>query len=150
MKTKFKKDGFSNARGSYSKLLDIHCRKCNSLILTYQKDGPGNLYRLYLDRIFSPEKLVNLKNMGLKQIKNLECVNCGELLGTPAIYDKEKRKAFRLYSDAVVKKQRKLNLWSYFNFFSKISLAVLKSALLFVFCITCPIKKLIAFDSPDL
>jgi hypothetical protein len=109
MKTKFKKDKFSEARGSYSRLLNVCCRKCNSLVLTYQKDGPGNLRRLYLDRIFSPDKLTNLQKINLKNIGNLKCPNCGELLGVSYIYKKERRKAFRLYQDAIVKKIKKLN-----------------------------------------
>jgi len=108
MKTKLKKDKFRNVRGGYSRLLNIYCRKCNSLVLSYQKDGPGNLRRLYLDRIFSPKKLTNLQKNNLKEISNLKCLKCYELLGTPYIYDKENRKAYRLYQDAVMKKLRKL------------------------------------------
>lgn len=107
MKTKFKKDKFSNARGGYSRFLNVYCRKCDSLVLTYQKDGPGNLRRLYLDRIFSPEKLANLQKKDLKEVNHLKCSNCGELLGIPYIYEKENRKAFRLFQDAVVKKIKK-------------------------------------------
>ena len=109
MKTKFKKDGFSNARGSYSKLLDIHCRKCNSLILTYQKDGPGNLRRLYLDRIFYPKNLTNLESKPWHKMLTLKCSKCKEDIGTPYIYKKERRKAFKVYQDAIIKKIRKLN-----------------------------------------
>lgn len=77
--------------------------------MVYQKDGPGNLRRLYMDRIFSPEQLTGLQEIGIKDIKVLKCENCGEVLGTPYIYPKEKRNAFRLYTDAVVKKIRKVN-----------------------------------------
>ena len=104
----FKKDKYKNARGGYSRLLNIHCRKCENLVLIYQKDGPGNLRRLYLDRIFFPDKLVNLEKLNIKDIPVLKCQKCGEILGTPYIYPKEKRKSFRLYQDAVIKKIRKL------------------------------------------
>jgi|SRR3989344_1224662 len=109
MKTRltFKKDKYSKARGSYSRCLNIYCRKCESLILTYQKDGPGNLRRLYLDRIFSPKNFADLQKQG-KLVPNLNCNQCKEVLGIPYIYSKEKRKAFRLFQDAVVKKVRKL------------------------------------------
>lgn len=107
-KIAFKKDKFKSARGGHSRLLNINCRKCNHLILTYQKDGPGNLRRLYMDRISSPEELVDLQYQDLHMIKALMCPNCAEVVGTPYIYAKEKRKAFRLDQDAVVKKLQRL------------------------------------------
>lgn len=97
-KLQFKKDQFKQARGNYSRLLNIYCRKCKHLICTYQKDGPGNLRRMYLDRILSP----------IKKSKIFKCDKCGEVLGVLIIYQKEKRKAFRLFVDAVVKKVRKV------------------------------------------
>lgn len=103
-----KRDKFKSNRGGYSRLLDVCCRKCEKCILVYQKDGPGNLRRLYLDRIFAPIELVDLKKMELKTIPMLKCMNCKEILGTPYIYLKEKRKAFRLYQDSVIKKIRKI------------------------------------------
>ena len=105
----FKKDKYKSARGGYSRLLNICCRKCESLVLIYQKDGPGNLRRLYMDRIFAPDELSNLQTLDLKNILTLKCKKCGEVLGTPYIYQKEKRKAFRLYQDSIIKRLRKLN-----------------------------------------
>ena len=104
-----KKDKYKSARGGYSRLLNIYCRKCENLLLIYQKDGPGNLKRLYMDRIFSPAKLVDLQTLNLNSVTALKCNKCNEILGTPFIYAKEKRKAFRLYQDAVIKKIRKLS-----------------------------------------
>jgi ribosomal protein S27E len=109
MKTVLKRDKFKSARGGYSRLLDISCRKCDQLAVTYQKDGPGNLRRLYLDRIFSPERLVGLQHENLKDIPSLKCQQCGEVLGTPYIYPKENRKAFRLFQDAATKKIKKIS-----------------------------------------
>ncbi len=100
----FKKDIYWKARGKYSRFLKVCCRKCGHLILTYQKDGAGNLRRLYFDRIFSPSNLANLQNKNLKKITALKCSGCKEILGIPHIYQKEKRGAFRLFQDAVVKK----------------------------------------------
>jgi hypothetical protein len=107
-KMKFKKDKYKKNRGGYSRMLDITCRKCNNLVLTYQKDGPGNLRRLYMDRILGPNKYVGLEKREFKEIKNLECGKCSEVLGVFYIYKKENRKSFRLFQDAVVKKIRKL------------------------------------------
>lgn len=99
-----KRDKYKQARGGYSRLLNVCCRKCEKAVLTYQKDGTGNLRRLYLDRIFSPKELTGLENSSIQNIKPLKCTHCGEILGTPYIYTKEKRKAFRLYQDSVIKR----------------------------------------------
>jgi len=103
-----KRDKYKSSRGGYSRLLDVCCRRCEKSILTYQKDGPGNLRRLYLDRIFAPAELVDLQKMDLKSIPVLKCTHCKEILGTPYIYLKEKRKAYRLYQDSVIKKITKI------------------------------------------
>ena len=94
-KPEFKKDQFTKNRNNYSRYLHLFCRKCNHLIATYQKDGPGSLRRLYLDRILNNS--YSFKN-------NLICKSCKTTLGTPTIYEKENRKSFRLYQDSVTKK----------------------------------------------
>jgi len=93
--TKFKNDRFKKSRGGYSRLLYITCETCGSHICLYQKDGPGNLRRMYVDRI-SEEKVTLTK-------KFLVCPK-GHLLGVKVIYKKENRPAFRLFTDSVVKK----------------------------------------------
>ena len=100
MKLSLIEDKYRIARGGYSRMLDIRCRKCNSPLFFYQKDGPGNLRRLYLDRI------IGLKKM--KSFSVLKCNKCREILGTKYIYPKERRRAFRLYQDAVVKKVKRI------------------------------------------
>ncbi len=90
-----KNDRFRKNRGGHSRLLEITCEKCEAIICQYQKDGPGNLRRMYLDRII--EAKVPLGR------KSLTCAN-DHLLGTKMIYEKEKRPAFRLFVDAVKKK----------------------------------------------
>ncbi len=95
MKNSFKNDQFKNARGNYSRLLKLSCDKCDSFVCNYQKDGPGNLRRLYIDRISNPA----IKISGTK----LMC-ECGHLLGIKIIYKKEDRPAYRLFVDAVNKK----------------------------------------------
>ena len=104
---KIKNDKYKSARGGHSRILNIICRKCETHILTYQKDGPGNLRRMYLDRISEPHELTNLQRNPLKEIRLLNCKSCKEILGTPCIYKKENRKAFRVYVDAVKKKVTK-------------------------------------------
>ena len=60
-KSKLKQDKFRKSRGGYSRFLIINCEKCEGFIALYQKDGPGPLKRMYLDRIFSPKSLVGLE-----------------------------------------------------------------------------------------
>lgn len=102
-----KRDKYKSSRGGYSRLLNLHCRKCNSLVAVYQKDGPGNLRRLYLDRIISPEKLVGLQKDNIKTVLPLKCCKCDSILGMPYVYGKEKRNAFRIIQDAIVKTIKK-------------------------------------------
>ena len=103
-----KKDTYKKVRGGHSRLLNLYCRKCNHQILVYQKDGAGSLRRLYLDRIFNPQRFLNLNKKSLNKIPQLKCEKCKEILGNPCIYKKENRKAFRIYQDAIVKKIRRL------------------------------------------
>ena len=95
MKTKLKRDKYKKARGGYSRLLQINCQKCGSLICTYQKDGAGNLRRMYIDRINDPKISITKKDLSCPK---------GHLLGVKTIYEKENRPAFRLFVDAVTKK----------------------------------------------
>jgi hypothetical protein len=84
----FKNDKYKRSRGGDSRLLRICCGKCGKEICSYQKDGPGSLRRMYLDRIIDP--LVSLDR------KDLSCPE-GHLLGVKIVYEKEGRLAFRNY-----------------------------------------------------
>ena len=103
----FKTDKYRKTRGGYSRFVDVICEHCSHKVLLYQKDGPGELKRIYLDRIVAPERLVNLENNKLQYIPELKCPKCKRALGIPYIYEKEKRKAFRLFVAAVIKKVTK-------------------------------------------
>lgn len=91
---KLKSDRYKKARGGPSRLFTISCRECGAAICRYQKDGVGNLRRMYVDRIFSPE--VSLAG------KALACPK-GHILGMKIVYKKEGRPAFRLITGAVAK-----------------------------------------------
>lgn len=104
----FKQDEYKDARGGWSRLLNILCRKCGNRVLVYQKDGPGELRRLYFDRIFDPPAFAHLSEKSIDNINSLKCEGCNCILGTPYIYPKENRKAFRLYVGAITKEIRKL------------------------------------------
>lgn len=70
---KLKNDHYRTVRGGKSKVLNISCAKCSSVILQYQKDGDGSLHRCYLNRILSPQNLIDLANISAttKEMNNL-------------------------------------------------------------------------------
>ena len=105
---KFKSDKYKKSRGGYSRLLDIQCGKCEKHLFLYQKDGPGILKRMYLDRIYKSDMYTGLENHSLKSIPQLICPSCKTSIGIPYIYEKENRLAFRLFVGGVVKKIVKL------------------------------------------
>ena len=90
-----KKDRFRKSRGGHSRALALSCAKCGADLFMYQKDGPGILKRLYLDRITGKKSSSKDK---------LVCKDCGEILGVPMVYKKESRPAFRLFVGSVSKK----------------------------------------------
>lgn len=92
---KFVNDKYRKTRGGYSRLLQITCQKCGTLVCQYQKDGPGNLRRMYIDRILESKVLLTKRDYSCPK---------GHLLGVKIIYEKEKRPAFRLFVDSVIKK----------------------------------------------
>ena len=109
MNFEFKNDEYRKARGSRTRLVNLSCRVCGKNIMVYQKDDyPGRLRRLYFDRIFYPKHLVDLQEKPLTEVTTLRCPKCREDLGTPYVYKKENRKAFKVYQDALVKEVRRL------------------------------------------
>ena len=90
-----KNDQYRKARGGHSRLLLVSCQKCGSTVCRYQKDGPGILKRMYVDRISDAD--VSLVS------KELRCLG-GHILGVATIYEKEDRPAFRMLVNSVVKK----------------------------------------------
>jgi len=103
----FKKDKYVNARGGNSHFLDIYCSRCGQHLALYQKDGHGSLLRTYLDRIFEPQELslLQLKSSNKRDIPSFKCPKCGSLVGTPMVYEREQRLAFRLIRGSFVKKK---------------------------------------------
>ncbi|MBI3458891.1 hypothetical protein HY061_01350 [Candidatus Azambacteria bacterium] len=103
----FKKDKYVNARGGNSYFLDLFCSKCNQHFALYQKDGHGRLLRMYLDRIFAPQELAFLqsKMSDKTEMPNLKCPECNALIGTPMVYEAERRLAFRLIHGSFRKKK---------------------------------------------
>ena len=92
----FKRDQYARARGA-SQFLNLSCAACGGFVLLYQKDGPGALLRLYLDRIFAPSPFNGWQQIvELASVPNLNCPHCGALIGSPMVYQPESRLAIRL------------------------------------------------------
>lgn len=91
---KLKQDRFRKARGGSSRLLDILCERAAHHLFFYQKDGPGIVKRLYLDRIVPKPP----------QSSELVCGKCKEVLGVKIVYKKENRLAYRVFVGAIKKK----------------------------------------------
>lgn len=103
---RFKKDAFKTSRGGRSQFLEISCDRCGHFIALYQKDGPGPLKRMYLDRVFAPGTLSKLQSVAsFKKLPPFSCPSCGEELGVPMVYEKEGRIAYKLF-ESVVKKTK--------------------------------------------
>lgn len=94
-KNSFINDRYKKVRGGYSRLLEISCEKCKEVVCSYQKDGPGGLRRMYLDRILNSRVSITRKDFS--------CSN-DHLLGIKIMYEKENRPAFRLFVDSIKKK----------------------------------------------
>jgi uncharacterized CHY-type Zn-finger protein len=89
-----KNDKYSQSRGGWSRILDITCDSCDKHVCYYQKDGPGPLKRMYIDRMSDAQP---------NDIK-LVCANCNNELGIRITYAKENRPAYRLFQGSVNKR----------------------------------------------
>lgn len=96
-------DMFRKSRGGYSRLLEIHCEGCGSFVCNYQKDGPGLLKRMYLDRITGSGAYVGLDKLPIDSVKDFACTKCLRVLGIPIVFKKEDRLAYRLFAGAITK-----------------------------------------------
>jgi ribosomal protein S27E len=109
MKREFFSDKRREVRGGSAQMLELSCAKCGHKFFHYQKDGPGPLLRLYLDRIHAPKKFVGLQNKPLGSLKVIGCLDCGRLIAMPQMYKAEKRKAYRVFQGALKKKRIRLD-----------------------------------------
>ena len=97
----WKNDAYKQARGGYARLLAVRCATCGTHLFSYQKDGPGIVKRLYVDRMYQSNAYAALQQCALQHLPQLLCPHCGEHLGVPIIYQKEQRLTFRLFAGAV-------------------------------------------------
>jgi hypothetical protein len=102
-KIPLKNDRYKKVRGGYSRLLDISCAHCGTHLCYYQKDGPGILKRMYIDRIHELTS-GSLDTTSSEKTPHLICSKCKQHIGVPIVYQKENRLAYRLFIGAVSKK----------------------------------------------
>jgi hypothetical protein len=93
-KFEYKQDKYRIDRGGKSRLYRINCEGCEHFLCIYQKDGPGNLRRLYIDRLYKSQ-------IGTRIMAT--CPSCQRIIGTKIKYAKENRPAIRLYVDSLIK-----------------------------------------------
>ncbi|NDJ79143.1 MAG: hypothetical protein GYB65_23075 [Chloroflexi bacterium] len=88
MSRKKRKDKSIRGSGG-SKFYVIRCAGCNAPVLLYQKDGPGALLRMYLDRILEPPELAALADdcATKDDVPNLACPECGAVLAVPMTHE---------------------------------------------------------------
>ena len=105
-KFEFKNDKYRRARGGSAALLELNCSSCASGVAYYQKDGPGNLVRCYLNRFVYPKWLSDLhRDTDINKpsdLSPLRCPRCSSIIGVPMHY-KDGRLAYRLISGTFTK-----------------------------------------------
>ena len=107
-KYKIKKDRYYKSRGGTSQILQIDCSGCGSNIAYYQKDGPGSLLRMYLDRIHDCASTRDLSGVRQKsELPSIKCPVCDKLIGIPMVYEPEQRLAFRIVDGSIKKTKLK-------------------------------------------
>lgn len=127
---KFTKDRAYRRRGGSAEWLLLDCVSCKSNLAFYQKDGPGNILRLYLDRISDSDGDRPYKQTPFNQVRNLGCYACNALIGVPLLYDKDPqpRPAIRLVQPGVEKTAiRTVRQW---NEVKEINLAITMASLI--------------------
>ncbi len=102
---KFERDSAYKKRGGTAGWLLLKCGVCRIEQMFYQKDGQGNLFRLYLDRITSSDGQRPLSNLNIDNIRALNCLSCEKIIGVPMVYKKDERPrvAIRLVESGVIK-----------------------------------------------
>ena len=81
-----KVDGYSAARGGDSRAIFLHCRRCRALAMIYQKDGDGDLYRCYNDRVIESTLRCAPRTLSRQQ-QSWECSSCDEPIGVAMVYE---------------------------------------------------------------
>ena len=106
--SRIRRDRFYRARGGSAQLVRLVCGRCRTFLCVYQKDGMGNLLRIYWDRVSDLRDHAEYSPGATQdEMSPLLCDGCGHLLGVPMTYADEDRLAWRLERGAVHKTRRK-------------------------------------------
>ncbi|MBN1565739.1 MAG: hypothetical protein JXA10_17985 [Anaerolineae bacterium] len=104
-------------KGGGVRYFTIQCAVCREPVLLYQKDGPGGLLRMYLDRILAPPHLAALQDSCIVKadVPNLVCPKCDAVLAVPVVYNaahgNPKRLALRVITGRLVKTKGTRHEW---------------------------------------
>jgi hypothetical protein len=104
-----KKDQYFKNRKGYAQFYALYCAKCKEKLAVYQKDGSGDILRLYADRISD-----SLYEKDFEPDKKFLCPKCGRPIGLGYVYQKENRPAYRLFQGAIKKKP--VGVWQNIRF----------------------------------
>ena len=88
-------DEFSQNRGGTSVMYTLACEKCDAVLGDYQKDGPGPLKRLYVDRLQSAVA------PAYTPMHVWACHACHRPLAIAMVYAKETRPCWTLFAHTV-------------------------------------------------
>lgn len=92
-------DKFLQLHGGESRKIRLFCTNCGNHLIDYQKDGKGELYRCYLNRILFPQSFFILSQKHTSttplDLPDLTCEFCQVRIGFPARH-KDGRLCFRL------------------------------------------------------
>lgn len=87
-------DPYLHSRGGTYVMYDLHCEKCDAKLGIYQKDGPGPLKRLYVDRLQSA-------NAPAHDPMHVWSCLCKRPLAIAMVYPKEDRPCWTLFAHTV-------------------------------------------------
>ena len=79
----WKNDTYKQARGGYARLFAVSCATCGTHLFYYQKDGPGIVKRLYLDRIHQSSMYEGLQHRALQHLPTSSAPTAGSISGFP-------------------------------------------------------------------
>ena len=79
----WKNDTYKQVRGGYARLLAVSCATCGTHLFYYQKDGPGIVKRLYLDRIYQSHAYAGLQHRRSSISRTSSASTAGSISGCP-------------------------------------------------------------------
>jgi hypothetical protein len=103
----WKNDPYRQACGGSARLFAVHCATCGTHLFSYQKDGPGIVKRLYLDRIYQSQAYAGVEHRALQDVPQLLCPQCGGASRHSHNIRERTMVGFRLFAGVVTTKVRR-------------------------------------------